>query len=106
MQLESCSFIDENLQTAMADILYGIKFNNKPGYLYLLAEHQSTPDALMPFRLMHYMLQIMRQHLDKGYSTLPVIYPLVFIMALTDGLIRQISFIYLLNKNLWRVLFY
>lgn len=77
-ECQPCSFVDEELKKSMADVLYSVEFNDKPGYLYVLTEHQSTPDPLMPFRLIQYIFQIMRQHLKKGYKELPVVFPLVF----------------------------
>jgi len=52
-KLELCpkSYIDENLKSSESDILYKTQVHKKMGYLYLLAEHQSTADPLMPFHL-------------------------------------------------------
>ncbi len=38
------------------------------GYIYVVIEHQSTPDAHMAFRLMRYAIAAMQQHLDAGIS--------------------------------------
>ncbi|MHA2040139.1 MAG: Rpn family recombination-promoting nuclease/putative transposase [Promethearchaeota archaeon] len=35
-------------------MLYTAQFGQRQGYLYLLVEHQSTPDKLMPYRLLKY----------------------------------------------------
>ena len=37
-------------------------------YIYLLLEHQSTPDRLMPFRMLKYICNIIDQHL-KTHDT-------------------------------------
>ena len=73
------SFVDDHLRLSSADMLFETTFQGKAGYLYLLLEHQSTPDFLMPFRLLSYMLRIMRQHIET-YKTkvLPIVYPMVF----------------------------
>jgi predicted transposase YdaD len=62
-----------------ADILFETKFEGKTGYLYLLLEHQSTSDRLMPFRVLNYMVRIMQQHIEV-YKTklLPIVYPMIF----------------------------
>ncbi|MDI5677530.1 Rpn family recombination-promoting nuclease/putative transposase, partial [Salmonella enterica subsp. enterica serovar Anatum] len=41
------------------------------GYIYVVIEHQSTPDAHMAFRLMRYAMAAMQQHLDAGFSPMP-----------------------------------
>ena len=64
-------------------MLYSVVIDDNPGYLFVLAEHQSTPDRFMPFRLWHYMCLIWDKNL-KGErelsdgKNLPLIYPLVF----------------------------
>jgi len=73
------SFVDQELKLSVADVLYRADFQDQPGYLYLLAEHQSTVDPLIPFRLVKYMIRIMDFHL-KQHNTkqLPLIYPMIF----------------------------
>ncbi len=58
LQLRNDSFIDQELQLAITDVLFAANFAGKPGYIYLLAEHQSSPDRWMPFRLLNYMVRI------------------------------------------------
>jgi predicted transposase/invertase (TIGR01784 family) len=73
------SFVDDELQQQITDLLYSTTFNNKPGFIYLLIEHQSTPDKLMPFRLLKYMVAIMDSYLEKHKETeLPIVYPMIF----------------------------
>lgn len=72
------SFIDDKLKLQIADLLYSVKFDGEPGYLYLLVEHASTPDKMLPFRLLKYMVAVMDHHLTKTKSKkLPIVYPLV-----------------------------
>jgi predicted transposase/invertase (TIGR01784 family) len=72
------SYIDNHLRAQMVDLLYAVEFNNQPGYLYLLIEHQSTCDELMAFRLIKYMMAIMDEHLKKTkQNILPVVYPMI-----------------------------
>lgn len=72
------SFIDDNLKLQIADLLYSVKFNGQPGFLYLLIEHASKPDPLLPFRMLKYMVAIMDHHLKaKKGNKLPFIYPMV-----------------------------
>jgi len=90
------SFVEEDLKKALSDIVYSIKTkDNEEAYVFVLIEHQSTPDHLMAFRLWKYMLLICERHIkrnkksnnkhnrnnnDKSAKTikLPLIAPLVF----------------------------
>jgi predicted transposase/invertase (TIGR01784 family) len=74
--LQKDSFIDDKLRLQIADLLYAVNFDGKPGYIYLLLEHASQPDPLLPFRMLKYMVAIMDHHLKKtATKELPVIYP-------------------------------
>lgn len=57
------SFIDDHLKLQIADLLYDVKFHDQPGFLYILIEHASKADPLLPFRLLKYMVAIMDHHL-------------------------------------------
>ena len=79
IQLQKNSFIDDKLRMQITDLLYSTKFNNSPGYLYILIEHQSTPLKLMPFRVLKYIIAIMEHHLNTTKEDeLPIVYPLIF----------------------------
>ncbi len=74
------SFLDEHLNKLQSDILYRAQLTGGGElYLYLLLEHQSTPDPLMPFRLLQYMVRIWESWLKehRGARTLPFIWPIV-----------------------------
>lgn len=72
------SFVDDKLRLQMADILFKARFQGQEGFVYVLMEHQSTPDKLMPFRLLKYITAIQESHLKKEKTkTLPFVYPLV-----------------------------
>lgn len=72
------SFVDDKLRLKVVDLLYSVNIQGEPGYLYVLMEHASTPDKMLPYRLLKYMIAIMDNHLTKtGSKTLPMIYPLV-----------------------------
>jgi predicted transposase/invertase (TIGR01784 family) len=80
-KLRPCStiFVDKELKLSASDILYQTTIAKKTGYIYLLAEHQSSPDKLMPFRIWQYILAIQAGHLKQTKSKLlPLVYPLVF----------------------------
>jgi predicted transposase/invertase (TIGR01784 family) len=78
IELQKESFIDDKLRLKIADLLYGVKFDGKPGYIYILLEHASKPDRFLPFRMLKYMVAIMDHHVTKTENKeLPVIYPLI-----------------------------
>ncbi|MBL0941156.1 MAG: Rpn family recombination-promoting nuclease/putative transposase [Alphaproteobacteria bacterium] len=75
---EKESFINDKLRLQIADILFSVEFQGEPGYLYLLLEHASSPDKMLPFRMLKYMISILDHHLIKtNTQKLPLIYPLV-----------------------------
>ncbi|SQC92161.1 Putative transposase, YhgA-like [Cedecea neteri] len=78
LQLESGSFIEENLRTYFADVLYSLKTTDGEGYIYTLIEHQSSPDKFMAFRLARYAIAAMQKHLDAGHEQLPLVIPMLF----------------------------
>jgi predicted transposase/invertase (TIGR01784 family) len=79
LQLRKESYLDQELKESLTDILFSVNMTQEKGYFYILVEHQSSVDKLMPFRLFKYMLLIMEQHLrENKEKKLPLIYPLVF----------------------------
>jgi predicted transposase/invertase (TIGR01784 family) len=49
------SFVKSNLNHSCSDLCFKIDVNNKPAFLYLLFEHQSSSNPLMPFRFLEYI---------------------------------------------------
>lgn len=78
LKLESSSFIDDDLRESYSDVLWSVKTEQGPGYIYCLIEHQSTSNKLIAFRMMRYAIAAMQNHLDAGYKTLPMVVPLLF----------------------------
>ncbi len=80
LKLSPNSYVDEILTAYSSDILYEVEQKDgKRAYLYLLIEHQSSIDPLMPFRVLNYMVQIWNDFIKQtGSYKLPVIYQLVF----------------------------
>src|SRR5438132_5055585 len=82
LRLLEGSFVDEDLRASEADFLYQIEHGSGEGsvWLYVLLEHQSTPDRWMRFRLLKYCCRIwemsFREHPDQ--RELRAIVPLVF----------------------------
>ncbi len=78
LQLQSGSFLEEELVPYYSDVLYSMETQSGVGYVYALIEHQSRPDKHMGFRMMRYAIAAMKQHLDAGNETLPLVVPLLF----------------------------
>lgn len=78
LQLQNSSFIDIKLRSRMSDILYLVKTKDKTHSIYLLIEHQSKPDKMIAWRMMHYAFCTMNQHLQQGYKSLPLVIPILF----------------------------
>lgn len=77
LKLAKASYIDKELRELISDILYSVTIKGEEGYLYLLVEHQSKADRMMPFRILEYTCRIMRQDISNGKKSLPVVIPLV-----------------------------
>jgi len=85
LQIESGSYVEEDLAAHYSDIVYRLELKENKGsaYIYCLLEHQSSPERLMPLRIIKYQLAIIQNHLDrhkdKGKEVkLPVVASLVF----------------------------
>ena len=82
LKLVEGSFIDEDLRESEADLLYEVEHvsGNASFWLYVLLEHQSTPDRWMRFRLLKYCCRIWDQSFrdQPDQRELRPIVPLVF----------------------------
>ncbi|WP_010598074.1 Rpn family recombination-promoting nuclease/putative transposase [Rickettsiella massiliensis] len=78
LKIEPGSFVEEELSQQHSDILYSLKIDGIKGYVYINVEHQSSPNKLMPFRMLRYKLAIMKQHLDQGHKKLPTVISILF----------------------------
>jgi predicted transposase/invertase (TIGR01784 family) len=76
------TFIDEDLRESQSDLLYQVEHieTGQPVSMYLLFEHQSSPDPWMPFRLLRYCCRIWEadRRNDPARSGLRPIVPVVF----------------------------
>ena len=79
LQLVPGSFVDEALSELRSDVLFSTTLSNREALLYCLLEHQSTPDPMMPHRLLRYMMRIWDQYLQTTLDarSLPAILPVV-----------------------------
>ncbi len=82
LSIESGSYIEDDLRKYFSDIVYKADLLNKTScaYIYVLIEHQSRSEKLMPLRILRYQLSILQKHIDeyKVDANLPLVVPLVF----------------------------
>jgi recombination-promoting nuclease RpnB len=82
LEIESGSYVEEDLRAHYADIVYRLDLHKSKSsaYVYVLIEHQSSAEKLMPFRILKYQLAIMQNHLEQHKQTdsLPLVVPIVF----------------------------
>ncbi len=85
LRLEPGSFVDPHLADRHTDLLFSTSIAGRPAHVYLLLEHQSTPDPRMPLRLLVYMVRIWERWTDTNpEDPLPPIIPVV-VMHPTHG---------------------
>ncbi len=78
LQLMPGSFVKQSLQQAHSDLLFSIQAaEGRSCRLYLLFEHQTTVDEMMPLRLLGYILEILFTHAEAHGRPLPPVVPLV-----------------------------
>jgi hypothetical protein len=79
LRMEPTSFIDDELRARFSDLLFSVRLDRKRAYVYLLLEHQSSPERLMCRRLLRYVLDTWERNLEEHEKTgrLPVVIPIV-----------------------------
>jgi hypothetical protein len=80
LKREPESFLDANLRSRFADMLFSCRLSGKPIFYYVLLEHKKTPEYWTIFYLLELMVRIWRKKLDNnGYAQgkLPLILPVV-----------------------------
>lgn len=73
------SFVDSRYRRSHTDLLFSAPIAGRAGLIYVLFEHQSTPDPRLPLRLLRYMVRIWESFSEKQTvrERLPVILPVV-----------------------------
>lgn len=78
LELKSESYIDDLRKESITDLLFKTGMHGSDAYLYLIVDHQSRPDKLMPFRILKYTCNIIDQHLKETRSQrIPFVLPFV-----------------------------
>lgn len=75
----SGSFVDSQFRSSHTDLLFAAPLAGSEGLIYLLFEHQSSPDPALPLRLLRYLTRIWEQFAKEQpqRTKLPVILPVV-----------------------------
>jgi predicted transposase/invertase (TIGR01784 family) len=86
-------FIDESMKKSESDLLFHVTMKERKGslFLYILFEHQSTPDKWMKFRLLKYMCRIWDESFKdnpKQECLIPVL-PVVFYQGKNEWIFSQ-----------------
>ncbi len=85
IKIESSSFIDPKLKPYVSDILYSVKIDNEPGFIYCLIEAQSTPKMIMPLRSVLYLSLALHRYAENHVGKkLPVIVPMLLYTGATS----------------------
>ncbi len=88
LALVETSFVDEAMAESESDLLYTVqvKESGQPVHLYILFEHQSSPDKWMRFRLLKYMCRIWDESFkaEQVQQELIPILPVVFYQGKTS----------------------
>ena len=74
------SFVDEALQQTHTDLLYAVGMKEGgEALVYVLFEHQSSPDGRMPLRLLRYLVRVWERWLrdHPQASKVPIVLPVV-----------------------------
>lgn len=78
LELQKDSFVDPELQEHFSDLLYQLRLNDgTEANVYLLLEHKSSPDVLVAFQLLRYMVRIWERGLREKAKSLAPIIPVV-----------------------------
>jgi predicted transposase/invertase (TIGR01784 family) len=73
------TFVAPELDQRHADVLFEAEVAGCPALLYLLLEHQSEPDPLMPLRVLGYVMRIAERHMREHPEArrVPLVLPIV-----------------------------
>jgi hypothetical protein len=79
LTLRRGSFVDDALKERHSDLLYSADLGGERALFYMLFEHKSSPEDLVPFALLRYMVRIWEAWLreNAGSKTIPLIAPVV-----------------------------
>jgi predicted transposase/invertase (TIGR01784 family) len=78
MEMQNASFIRKNFRKKESDVIYKLYYKDKPFYLYILLEFQSTVDHLMAMRMLSYEIDLYEEiNRKERLKKLPVVFPIM-----------------------------
>jgi len=83
LELVPGEFVDKELDESRADLMFRAKLDGREAFLWLLFEHRSSPDRLLPLVMLRYMVRIWDDWLahNPKAEKLPAILPVLFTHA-------------------------
>ena len=85
LQIEKIGGINPGLAERREDLVYRVNVADCPICFYILLEHQSTPDPLMPLRVLEYITLVWQNHRNSTKQTSPLRLPVVIPIVLYPG---------------------
>jgi predicted transposase/invertase (TIGR01784 family) len=79
LALVSGSFVDDSLRWRHSDLLFTVPLQGRQALVYVVVEHQSSQDPLMPLRMLRYVLRVWDRYVYEHpeVTLLPVVIPVV-----------------------------
>lgn len=79
LEVQSGTFVSDELRSRQSDLLFRTRLDGHNAFVYILLEHQSRSDNLMPFRMLEYIVSIWNHYLraQPDARSLPPIIPVV-----------------------------
>ncbi|RJO73576.1 hypothetical protein D5S18_20485 [Nocardia panacis] len=76
---EPDTYVNSELKARHSDLVYRTTLDGRDAYIYILIEHQTKTDPLMPFRMLEYIVRIWGRYLKRHpkSQTLPPVIPVV-----------------------------
>jgi hypothetical protein len=73
------TFVDAELSRRHSDVCLSTRLDGHEALVYILLEHQSGPDPLMPWRMLRYLVRVWERHITEHPKTtrLPLVVPIV-----------------------------
>ena len=81
LRVEDSSFVSEELRGTVVDMLYSATDRSRPVFLYVLFEHMSTVDPLMPLRGLSGALRVWERHVQNARAADTAILPLPVVLV-------------------------
>lgn len=84
LSVENPSFLDPSLANLESDLFLKVGLCGHDAFLFVLLEHQSSPDTRLPLRILGYIVRVWERFARENPSTprLPPVFP--FLIAQTD----------------------